>query len=224
VRRRIRQVVRRLERAYGVRRPRRHRGPLEGLIQTILSQHTSDVNSHAAYDSLRRAFADWDAAMTAPPGQVEQAIRGGGLARQKARCIQAVLRRIEADRGHLSLEFLRRWPVGRAREYLLGLPGVGPKTAACVLMFNLGKAALPVDTHVHRVARRLGLIGAGTSAEEAHGVLEAACPADLVYPFHVLVIEHGRTVCRARRARCEACVLAAICPSAGMVASTPRDR
>lgn len=211
---RIRQIVDRLEVAYGPRPWRQHGRPLDGLIGTVLSQHTSDANSDAAYDSLRRAFPTWHACMEAKPADVERAIRSGGLARQKTRSIQAILRFLQADRGRLSLEFLRRWPLKRARAYLLSLPGVGPKTAACVLLFNLARPALPVDTHVHRLTRRLGLIPDETSAEDAHELLEAACPKPLVYPFHILLIQHGRKVCHARRPRCSECVLAGICPSA----------
>ncbi|HPD31890.1 MAG TPA: hypothetical protein PLL20_18000 [Phycisphaerae bacterium] len=134
--------------------------------------------------------------------------------RQKTRSIQAILRFIHEDRGRLSLEFLRRRPMGRARAYLLALPGVGPKTAACVLLFNLGKPALPVDTHVHRVSWRLGLIPDDATAEDAHEILEPACPPKQVYAFHVLLIRHGRQICRARKPRCGECVLADICPSA----------
>lgn len=213
-REKIFEVVRRLEAEFGPRPWKRWGPPLEGLIQTVLSQHTSDVNSDAAYRSLRRAFKTWRTCMDAVPAQVEQAIRGGGLARQKTRSIQAILRTLKADRGRLSLDFLADWPVERARQYLMGLPGVGPKTAACVLMFNLGKPALPVDTHVHRVAKRLGLIPEDATAEAAHTLLEFACPKRLVYPFHVLMIQHGRKICKARKPRCGECPLVDTCPSA----------
>ncbi len=213
----IAALVERLSGVYGPRPWKRWGKPLNGLIATVLSQHTSDVNSHAAYRNLKRALSTWRQVMLAPPGKVERAIRCGGLARQKTRSIQAVLRAIQADRGTLSLDFLARKPLEKAREYLLALPGVGPKTAACVLMFNLGKPALPVDTHVHRLARRLSLISEQTSANEAHARLEALCPPKLIYPFHVLLIQHGRQVCRARQPRCDACVLADICPSARKV-------
>lgn len=211
---RIALIVRRLEKAYGPQRWRCWGGPLDGLIGTVLSQHTSDVNSDAAFRSLKRAFATWKACMDAPAEGVERAIRSGGLARQKTRSIQAILRFIHKDRGRLSLEFLRRRPMERARAYLLALPGVGPKTAACVLLFNLGKPALPVDTHVHRVSWRLGLIPDDATAEDAHEILEPACPPKQVYAFHVLVIRHGRQICKARKPRCGECVLADICPSA----------
>lgn len=210
----IAEIVKQLTRLYGPRPWRRWGRPLDGLIGTVLSQHTSDVNSDAAYRNLRRAFHTWRAVMLAKPAEVERAIRRGGLAKQKTRSIQAILGTLQADRGKLSLDFLARWPLAKAREYLLALPGVGPKTAACVLLFNLGKPALPVDTHVHRLARRLGLIPESASAEQAHEILEAICPPRLVYPFHVLLIQHGRQVCRARRPRCTECILADICPSA----------
>ncbi len=215
-------IVRRLRKGYGPRPWRRWGKPLDGLIATVLSQHTSDVNSDAAYHSLRRTLRSWKAVMTAPPSEVERAIRCGGLARQKTRFIQAILRTIQADRGRLSLDFLARRPMDKARAYLKSLPGVGPKTAACVLLFNLGKPALPVDTHVHRLARRLGLIPDGTSADGAHERLELLCPPRLVYPFHVLLIQHGRQVCHARQPRCGECVLADNCPSAGRISVPPR--
>ncbi|MGQ9651988.1 MAG: endonuclease III domain-containing protein [Phycisphaerae bacterium] len=214
IRSKIRLIIRHLEKAYGPQRWRCWGRPLDGLIGTVLSQHTSDTNSDAAFRGLKRAFATWKACMDAPTEQVERAIRCGGLARQKTRSIQAILRFIHADRGRLSLEFLRRRPMERARTYLLGLPGVGPKTAACVLLFNLGKPALPVDTHVYRVAWRLGLIPEDATVEDAHQILEPACPPKQVYAFHVHLIRHGREVCKARNPRCGKCVLANICPSA----------
>lgn len=207
-------IVKRLEAEYGRRPWKRHGPPLEGLIQTVLSQHTSDVNSAAAYRSLRQAFPTWEACLAAPAARVERAIRMGGLARLKTRAIQGILRALHVSRGELSLNFLSRWPTRRARDYLLALPGVGPKTAACVLMFNLGRPALPVDTHVHRLAGRLGLIPPDSSAEQAHELLEAVCPPRLVYSFHVLLIRHGRRRCRARRPQCGECPLVDLCPSA----------
>ena len=210
---RISRIVRLLEGMYG-RRPRRRFGdPLGGLIATVLSRHTSDINSHNAYKNLRRAFRTWRECMSAPVRNIEQSIRCGGLAGQKAKSIQAILRQLKADRGRLSLDFLGRWPLERARQYLLSLPGVGPKTAACVLLFHLGKPALPVDTHVHRLSRKLGLIADDASAEEAHYLLEPLCPKRLIYPFHVLLIQHGREICRARRPCCDECVLSPLCPS-----------
>lgn len=209
--RRVRGIVRQLGQAYGPRQWRRGLNGLDGLIATILSQNTSGANSSRAFARLKRAFPTWQACVSAPVAQVEAAIRCGGLARRKARRIQAVLRHIEQERGRLGLAFLGRWPVERAREWLMRLDGVGPKTAACVLLFNFGRPALPVDTHVHRVSRRLGLIDERVTAEAAHAILQAACPDECVYAFHVLLIAHGRQTCRARSPLCTSCVLARQC-------------
>jgi len=213
--RRVRAIVNRLERAYGPR-PWQPRGdPLGGLVRTILSQSTNDANSHAAYAELRRRLPSWSAVLKATPRQIERAIRRGGLARQKAGRIRDILRTIQSDHGRLDLGFLADLSDARAVEYLCGFAGVGPKTAACVLMFNLGRPVLPVDTHVHRVSGRLGLIKAGTTANKAHEVLQAICPDALVWPFHVLLIEHGRRTCRSRGPLCQTCCLDDICPRRG---------
>ena len=165
-------------------------------------------------DRLQAAFPSWGKVADAPLGRIAAAIRPAGLHQQKARHIRAILRQIRAERSRLDLEFLRRWPTERIKAYLLSLPGVGPKTAACVLLFSLRRPVLPVDTHVHRVSRRLGLIGPRTTAEQAHDVLAAIVPPKKVYAFHVLLIEHGRNICHARRPECGQCVLSDICPSA----------
>jgi len=210
---RVDTVLRRLQKAYG-RRPWRARGePLDSLIGTILSQHTSDRNSRSAMRHLKATFPTWDEAADAPLPQIASAIRVAGLHRQKARTIRRVLRRIRDDRGGVSLQFLRRRPTRDVKDYLLALPGVGPKTAACVLLFCLKRPVLPVDTHVHRVSRRLGLIGPKTSAERAHDLLADVVPHEKVYAFHVLLIEHGRQVCRARRPNHAACCLRDLCPA-----------
>ena len=209
-------VVRRLERAYGKRPWRTWGPPLDELIATVLSQNTTDTNSGLAMERLRRAMPDWDTAADAPLAKIAAAIRPAGLHRQKARHIRAILRRIRRERGRVALDHLKRWPTARIHEYLRSLPGVGPKTSACVLLFSLRRPVLPVDTHVHRVSRRLGLIPDRTSAEQAHRLLGASVPAARVYAFHVLLIEHGRKVCRARRPDCPACALADLCPSASL--------
>jgi len=209
---RLREIVRRLERVYGPRPWRRHgRSALDALIGTILSQHTSDVNSNAAFAGLRRAFPSWDACLDAHPRAVERAIRCGGLARQKTRNIRSILTMLRAQRGCLSLEFLGRRPTAEAWEYLCRLPGVGPKTAACVLLFYWGRPVFPVDTHIYRIARRMGLIPETATAAEAHEILGEYCSPRLVYPLHVLLIEHGRKVCRARGPSCGSCVLRDLC-------------
>ena len=207
-------ILRRLEKAYG-RRPWRTWGrPLDILIGTILSQNTHDRNSDAAMERLCRALPDWNAAADAPLWKIAGAIRPAGLHRQKAAHIRTILRSLRQERGTANLDFVRRWPTARIHDYLLSLPGVGPKTAACVLLFSLRRPVLPVDTHIHRVSRRLGLIGPKVSAEKAHRLLAAMVPAEKVYAFHVLVIAHGRRVCHARRPEHGACVLRDVCPSA----------
>ena len=186
---------------------------LGGLVGTILSQHTSDVNSGRAYSQLVAAFPNWEAVRDAPVEQVAQAIRVGGLANLKAQRIQEVLRVLtnRLNGEPLSLDFLVDLPLAEAREYLRSLPGVGPKTAACVLLFSLGLAAFPVDTHVQRTSRRLGLIGAKVSADQAHVVFEHIVPAEWAYPLHVNLIRHGRRVCHAQRPDCERCPLRLEC-------------
>jgi len=198
---------------YGRAERRVHLGPVDELVATVLSQHTSDVNTARAFASLKAAYPTWDAVVSAPTEEVEDAIRSGGLARQKAPRIQAILRDVERTYGDYSLDDLRDVPVRAARSALTAMHGVGPKTASCVLLFSMGIPALPVDTHVHRVSRRLGLIPDRLSAEAAHEALEAQLPkdADDVYGFHVLMIRHGRQVCVARHPRCGRCGLLAIC-------------
>jgi endonuclease-3 len=182
------------------------------LVATVLSQNTSDVNSGRAYASLRAAFPEgWDTVRLASVTQVEDAIRPGGLAQVKARRIQAILQEIFERQGQTSLDHLRALPDEPIRQYLRSFPGVGPKTAACVLMFNLGRPALPVDTHVHRVSSRLGLIGPQVSPEAAHERLLELLESDQVYSFHVHLIEHGRRICHARRPECAICPLRPEC-------------
>ncbi|MBN2584020.1 MAG: endonuclease III [Planctomycetes bacterium] len=206
-------LVRRLERAYGPRRWRRSRlSALDQLVATILSQNTNDTNSGEAFRRLKAALPTWPQVLDAPLRDIERAIRIGGLAPTKARRIKRVLRLVRERYGRLSLEFLRTAPLDEARGALASLPGVGPKTVGCVLMFGFNRPVLPVDTHVHRVSMRLGLIGEGTSAARAHELLQEQVPDRLVYAFHVLMIAHGRQTCRARRPSCRACVLSDRCP------------
>jgi endonuclease-3 len=186
--------------------------PLDQLIGTILSQNTSDVNSHAAFEALRGRFGDWDAVRRARVGTIAKVIRKGGLAQQKAPRIKAILEEIKRRHGRLSLDFLCAMPTDEAIEYLSGFPGVGPKTVACVLLFACGKPVLPVDTHVHRVSRRLGLIGEKTSAEKAHRELAELVPDERVLEFHIQLIRHGRRMCSARNPDCSECVLLDGCP------------
>ncbi len=208
---RVREVGGLLEEEYGRPGPLRRLRPLDELVLTILSQHTSDANSHRAFESLRARFPSWESVRDADPAEIAGSIRSGGLADIKAVRIKGLLERLSAEVGNLGLDFLCDMDLPSARAFLLRLNGVGPKTAACVLLFSCGLPALPVDTHVHRVSRRLGLIGPGVSAEEAHRLLEEMVPPEEVYAFHVNLIRHGRRVCKAQRPLCGECVLAPRC-------------
>jgi endonuclease-3 len=201
---------------YGRPRWRSHAPPLDELIATILSQHTSDLNSGRAFESLRTQFPSWQDVLSASEIDVAAAIQSGGLANLKAPRIQRVLRAVETESGALTLDWMRDWPLEQARAWLTALPGVGPKTAACVLLFSLGLPAMPIDTHVHRVGRRLGLIPADVSAEEAHSIFDRliATDRDAIYALHLNLIRHGRTTCKARNPKCNHCVLSDLCPSA----------
>jgi endonuclease III len=209
----IRDVATLLDQHYGPRQWHAHGDPIDELVATILSQHTSDLNTERAFASLRARFPTWEAVIDAPTAAVADAIRSGGLANLKAPRIQAVLGLVRERFGGFDLSPLGAMTVTAARAELVRLKGVGPKTASCVLLFSLGMPAMPVDTHVHRVSQRLGLIAAATSAEAAHELLERALGENVneVYAFHINLIAHGRTVCLARRPRCERCVLTGCC-------------
>jgi endonuclease III len=216
-RRRVRAVHRRLVRHFGELMPPRRTDPLAELILTVLSQHTSDRNAERAFESLRDAFPAWADVVRAPPERVADAIRSGGLANTKAPRIQAILREVHEREGRYDLGALRDMPDVKASEYLATLPGVGPKTAAVVLAFALGRDAFPVDTHVHRVSTRLGWIAPKTSAERAHGLLADLIPSDLRVPMHVGLIRLGREICKAGRPRCEDCPVFELCPTGPIV-------
>ena len=187
--------------------------PASELVSTILSQHTSDVNSHRAFASLMDRFGSLDAVADAPAEEIEESIRMGGLAKVKAPRIKEVLQRVREMVGNYDLSFLAEMPLPEAKAWLMDLPGIGPKTAAIILCFSLGMPAMPVDTHIYRVSKRLGLIGRKVSAEAAHDILEPMVPPEDVFAFHVYLIQHGRAVCKAQRPRCQRCVLASGCPS-----------
>lgn len=216
---RIGEIVARLDDAYGIPEWRPHGDAVSELVLTILSQNTSDANSGRAFARLLAAFPTWEAVAEAPLGPLVEAIRPGGLAPTKAPRIRAALRDIRKRTGSFELGFLGELPLDEAREWLRSIDGVGPKTAACVLLFALGRPAMPVDTHVFRVASRLGLIGeragkALMTAEKAHVLLDAAVLPEDFYAFHIGLIKHGRRTCAAQRPACPSCVLRDLCPSA----------
>ena len=208
------EIIDLLRREYGDLPWRPHGDPMTELILTILSQNTSDANSGRAFARLRLRYPSWEALLGADPGEIEEAIQVGGLARIKAPRIKAIVEEVWRRLGSFDLSLLREMPLVEAKAWLRSLPGVGPKTAACVLMFALGMPALPVDTHVYRVARRLGLVPPQAGAEKAHELLEAMLAPEEVYPFPMSLIRHGRRICRARRPMCPQCPLAPRCPSA----------
>jgi endonuclease III len=217
----IREVWRRLRAEQGRFVPKPVLPIIDEIVATVLSQHTSDINSERAFAQLKRGFPTWDQVADAPAGLVADAIRCGGIADQKARRIQQILAAIEEREGRISLDRLNGLGDDAVQTYLESLPGVGPKTAACVLTFSMGRAGFPVDTHVHREAIRLGWIPAKTTADKAHRLLIPLIPPDIRYDLHVALITHGRTVCRAQRPRCEECVLLDLCPFG---AAAVRDR
>jgi endonuclease-3 len=185
--------------------------PLDELVSTILSQNTNDRNRDQAFSALRRRFPTWEAVRDAPAAEVVEAIRPSGLANQKGPRIQAVLRAITAERGALDLSFLHDLPQEEAHTWLLRFKGVGPKTAAIVLQFSLGKPAFPVDTHIHRVTGRLGLRPDKMNAELAHKHLAAVLPPETYYAAHLNLIRLGREICQARRPNCPVCPLQEFC-------------
>jgi len=207
-RRRVRRIRDRLRAAYGRPLPRPHHAPVDELVLTVLSQNTNDRNRDVAYARLRERFASWDEARDAPEDAVEEAIRPGGISRVKAGRIQAILGALDGD----DLAWLETAPLEDGRDALCALPGVGRKTAACVLLFSFGLPDVPVDTHVHRVGLRLGLFRPGASLAEAHDDALALLPPEDAYELHVSLIRHGRRTCTARAPRCGECPLLSLCP------------
>ncbi|MCS6907604.1 MAG: endonuclease III [Anaerolineales bacterium] len=206
-----RQVHETLLRFYGEPRWRNPLPPLDELISTILSQNTNDTNRDRAFAALRQRFPSWEQVRDAPVERVIEAIRPAGLANQKGPRIQEVLRAITAERGSLDLSFLSTWSVDEARTWLLRFRGVGPKTAAIVLLFSLGKPAFPVDTHIYRVTGRLGLRPAEMTVEDAHSHLERLFSPETYYAAHLNIIRLGREICIARKPRCNQCPLREQC-------------
>lgn len=189
--------------------------PLDELILTILSQNTSDVNRDRAWANLQESYGGWDEVRARGREPLEQTIRSAGLAAQKSETILRVLEAL-GEEGAPSLDHLRDLPDDRALDYLTSIKGVGTKTAACVLCFSLGRPVMPVDTHVHRLAKRLGLVPPNASPEKAHEILNAIVAPDLRFSLHVQLIRHGRSTCRARRPECGRCAIAELCPRIGV--------
>jgi endonuclease III len=180
-------------------------------VLTILSQHTSDLNSRRAFSALKDRFPQWDQVAEVPTGELADVIKAGGLANIKAGRIQEVLLEIETREGSVDLTALDRLSDEEVEEYLVSLPGVGPKTAACVLAFAMARPAFPIDTHVHRIVRRLGWIDEKASAERAHRELTPRIPSELRYELHRRFIRHGREICKPRMPRCTGCPLLEFC-------------
>lgn len=209
----IRAVRDRLRLVYGPvpAAPHGHGHPIAELVLTVLSQSTSDRNRDVAYTRLRGRFATWEDVRDAPVDELEEAIRPGGISKIKSARIKDILTAVDP----LSLDWLPSQPVSVAQDYLVSLPGVGRKTAACVLLFALGMRDVPVDTHVSRVGTRLGMFRPGAPLIEMHDTMLALTPAGEELELHMNLLRHGRRTCHARRPECSACALARMCPSAG---------
>ncbi len=205
---------------YGVPLWRQHLPPVDELVSTILSQNTSDTNRDRAFDQLRAHFPSWEAVRDADPAAVIEAIRPAGLANQKGPRIQAALSHLTETQGRITLDHLEQMPVEDAKAWLTAIDGIGPKTAAIILLFALNKPAFPVDTHVHRVSKRLGLIGPKTGREQAHIELERVVPEADYYAFHLQLIQHGRELCHARNPKCALCPLQVECEYFSQTAAT----
>ncbi len=212
----MRAIRDRLRLVYGVPLAKPHGHPIAELILTVLSQSTNDRNRDVAYLALRERFPSWDEVRDAPVDLVEEAIRPGGISKVKSARIKSILRAITdtAPGGELSLDWLVELSVPEAQAYLTSLPGVGRKTAACVLLFALGMRDVPVDTHVSRVGTRLGLFRSGAPFEEMHDEMLELTPPGEELEFHLNLLRHGRRTCHARRPDCAGCALQKMCPSA----------
>jgi len=211
-RRRVRALRDRLRLVYGRPAASPHRRPLDELILTVLSQSTNDRNRDVAFLRLRARFPSWSAVRDAPLDEVEAAIRPGGISKVKSARIQAILRALDGVGGTVSLDHLTGMDVAAARAELCALPGVGRKTAACVLLFSFGMRDVPVDTHVSRVGTRLGLFRPGAALAELHDDMLALTPRGEELELHVNLLRHGRRTCHAQRPNCPECALRRMCP------------
>ena len=213
---RVARAVELMAQEYGPFPAERRLPPTEEMVFTILSQHTSDVNSSRAFARLMERYGSMEAVARGDISDIEEAIAPGGLAKVKAPRIKEVLDKVlELNGGSLDLSFLREMPLAEAKAWLRQLPGIGPKSAGIVLNFSLGMPAMAIDTHIYRVCQRLRAIDARTNADKAHDVMEAKVPPEEVFNFHVAFINHGRRVCRAQHPLCSECVVGEMCPSRG---------
>ena len=204
-------VARILHEVYGDLRWRQGQSGMDELVSCILSQNTSDANRDRGFEALKARYPTWQAAVDAPTDELIDTIRSAGLANQKAPRIQKALRRIYEERGAYNIDFLADLPMDEAKGWLTSLDGIGPKTAAIVLCFAYERPAFPVDTHIHRVSKRLGFLPEHINAEKAHPIMEAIAPPDQYYQFHIHLIRHGRDTCNARKPKCERCPLTEYC-------------
>ena len=211
----VAEAIRLLSERYGPFKEEPRLDPAHEVVFTILSQHTSDINSSRAYRLLMGRFGTLEAVAQGEITDIQDVISPGGLARVKAPRIKQVLNLILELNGSLDISFLGEMPLDEAKAWLRQLPGIGPKSAGIILSFALGRPAMAIDTHIFRVCQRLGLIGPKVNAEKAHGIMETTVPPEQVFQFHVSFITHGRQVCKAQRPRCLECVVAAGCPSRG---------
>lgn len=207
----IRYIIQNLERTYGVPENRRTSDPLDMLIQIILSQATSDTNSERTFAALKKRYPAWDSLARARTSSIAATIRSGGLANQKAAVIKDLLRQIREDRGTLDLNFLQDLTPEEAVRYLSRFRGIGPKTIACTLLFACRKEVFPLDTHIFRILRRVGLIPRSCTDRRAHEIMNKLTPPGRFYSFHVNLIRHGRTLCRPREPLCERCPIVEYC-------------
>ena len=210
--RRVMRITERLVEKYGPFEPVRKLKPVEELVYTILSQHTSDINSERAYKNLLAEFKDLHTVAQADTALIAKVIKSGGLNKIKAARIKTILNIILSKLGNLDLSFLSELPLEEAKSWLKKLPGIGPKSAAVILCFSLDMPAMAVDTHVYRVSKRLQLIEERTTADAAHEILERMVASTEVYQFHSALINHGRKTCKALRPKCNHCVLLDMCP------------
>jgi endonuclease-3 len=204
-------IVQNLEKTFGEPSPGRKSDPLAMLVNIILSQATSDANSRRTFQNLRQRFENWDAALAADESEIADAIRLGGLANQKAKVIKNLLRQIKETRGATSLKFVEKMPDEAAREYLSQFRGIGPKTVACTLLFACHKEVFPLDTHIFRVLKRMGILPEKISDAKAHALLDRLVPQGKFYSLHVNLIRLGRKICRPREPLCEKCPLVEYC-------------